>query len=588
MKSLSKALLFGFSFSLFIFMMSAQVSANTFVHLFEWTWDDIAKECEFLGETGYSAVQISPPNEHRMLLGRPWYERYQPVSYKLTSRSGDRQDLIDMINACHAEGVEVYADAVINHMASCRPDCDQDQPQYGNQGVAGSTYNLGWYQFHNLFDTTDQGRVSGSLNSYLWDHFHHGCDGVSDWNDPWQVQNCELERLADLATERDDVQNTIANYLASLWAIGIDGLRIDAAKHMPAAELNDILWKAAQAANVRIEGTNINPGGAKSVLVFQEFIGNPPDAAGAYSNGKVTEFNFGVAEAKAMMWWDGINPSNAGDLIGWWNMQNSYYVVNFIDNHDNQRGHGGGGAVFAHKGGDGLNYGIRNDHAAYKLANIFMLAYPYGYPKVMSSYRFGNGELWDDQHWEQDIWSVSGMAVNDDFLGPPHDGNHKGSLAASDYADAANWTTRNVWNGTTNTCFDSGSKWMCEHRWRQISGMVGFRKATSSAWMVSNWWDDNYGQLAFGRGNKGFVVINGAQHTNPNALGPEGNSWFQTGMPAGNYCDVIHSTRSSNGSSCVGDNSATIAPITVYSDGKANFPAGNIDAMAIHVDSKLN
>ena len=72
--------------------------ATVFVHLFEWTWNDIAQECEdFLGPKGYFAVQISPPNEHRLLLGRPWYERYQPVSYKLTSRSGTRQEFLQML-----------------------------------------------------------------------------------------------------------------------------------------------------------------------------------------------------------------------------------------------------------------------------------------------------------------------------------------------------------------------------------------------------------------------------------------------------------------------------------------------------------
>jgi alpha-amylase len=63
---------------------AAPANATVFVHLFEWTWNDIAQECEdFLGPMGYFAVQISPPNEHRLLLGRPWYERYQPVTYKL-------------------------------------------------------------------------------------------------------------------------------------------------------------------------------------------------------------------------------------------------------------------------------------------------------------------------------------------------------------------------------------------------------------------------------------------------------------------------------------------------------------------------
>src|SRR5215211_7818392 len=56
------------------------------VHLFEWRWPDVARECEdFLGPRGFAAVQISPPNEHAVVSGNPWYERYQPVSYRIES-----------------------------------------------------------------------------------------------------------------------------------------------------------------------------------------------------------------------------------------------------------------------------------------------------------------------------------------------------------------------------------------------------------------------------------------------------------------------------------------------------------------------
>ena len=38
------------------------------VHLFEWRWDDIADECEnFLAPKGYCGVQVSPPNEYRVV-----------------------------------------------------------------------------------------------------------------------------------------------------------------------------------------------------------------------------------------------------------------------------------------------------------------------------------------------------------------------------------------------------------------------------------------------------------------------------------------------------------------------------------------
>eukprot|EP00438_Fugacium_kawagutii_P013750 Skav218826 [mRNA] locus=scaffold2959:41923:45728:+ [translate_table: standard] len=39
---------------------------QVFVHLFEWSWDDVAKECEnWLGPKGYDAVQVSPPTASR-------------------------------------------------------------------------------------------------------------------------------------------------------------------------------------------------------------------------------------------------------------------------------------------------------------------------------------------------------------------------------------------------------------------------------------------------------------------------------------------------------------------------------------------
>jgi alpha-amylase len=51
------------------------------------------------------------------------------------------------------------------------------------------------------------------------------------------VQNCELAALADLRTESDYVRGKIAEYLNALLAMGVDGFRIDAAKHMPSGDI---------------------------------------------------------------------------------------------------------------------------------------------------------------------------------------------------------------------------------------------------------------------------------------------------------------------------------------------------------------
>lgn len=78
------------------------------VQLFEWKWSDIARECEdFLAPIGYGGVQISPPNENVIIPNRPWYERYQPISYLLKTRSGDEKDFLDMTTRCNAVGVRL-------------------------------------------------------------------------------------------------------------------------------------------------------------------------------------------------------------------------------------------------------------------------------------------------------------------------------------------------------------------------------------------------------------------------------------------------------------------------------------------------
>jgi len=56
-------------------------AGDVFVHLFEWKWTDIAAECEnVLGPAGFTAVQVSPPQEHSITPTHDWSERYQPVS----------------------------------------------------------------------------------------------------------------------------------------------------------------------------------------------------------------------------------------------------------------------------------------------------------------------------------------------------------------------------------------------------------------------------------------------------------------------------------------------------------------------------
>lgn len=154
---------------------------STMVHLFEWKWDDIASECErFLGPRGYGGIQISPPNENLAIWSRqrPWWERYQPISYRLVTRSGNEQQFANMVRRCNDAGVRIYVDAIINHMTGTWNE---------NTGTGGSTANFGNWHYPG---------VPYGRNDFNWPHcviqsHDYGC--CAD-----RVRNCELSGLKDL------------------------------------------------------------------------------------------------------------------------------------------------------------------------------------------------------------------------------------------------------------------------------------------------------------------------------------------------------------------------------------------------------
>ena len=60
--------------------------------------------------------------------------------------------------------------------------------------------------------------------------------------------------------------------------------------------------------------------------------------------------------------------------------------------------------------------------------------------------------------------------------------------------------------------------------------MVKFRNIVGDQ-PVTNWWNNNDNQIAFSRGNKGFIAIN---NDNFNL-----NQKLKTNLPKGVYCDII-------------------------------------------------
>jgi alpha-amylase len=181
---------------------------------------------------GYGGVQVSPVNDHALINSpyRPWWQRYQPASYKLVSRSGNEQEFINMVNRCNKAGVRIYVDAIINHMAAIT-----------GTGSAGTQFNAGTKYFPD---------VPYGPNDFNDRNCRTGSGDIENYNDVNQVRNCKLVGLPDLATGSEYVRNKIAEFLNRLIDLGVAGFRIDAAKHMWPGDLQAIYSKLK---NVRSE-----------------------------------------------------------------------------------------------------------------------------------------------------------------------------------------------------------------------------------------------------------------------------------------------------------------------------------------------
>src|SRR2546423_28415 len=171
-----------------------------------------------------------------------------------------------MVHRCHAVGVGIYVDAVINHMTN------YPSPGVGSNGTAYTKYN-----YPGLYTSSD---------------FHTPCT-VSNYQSAANVQDCELFGLPDLNTGLASVRQKIAGYLIMLARLSVAGFRVDAAKHIQQVELDDIL--AIVDSTLTAEGRPIPyyllevSGGAGEALSPRDYFGEAYGSGGAAD---ITEFTF--------------------------------------------------------------------------------------------------------------------------------------------------------------------------------------------------------------------------------------------------------------------------------------------------------
>lgn len=288
-------------------------------------WKGMKNNLDYLSGMGVRAVWISgvQMNDQGRDKNYTPYHMYHPTDfYRVDPAMGTFQDLKDLIDACHARGIYVILDVVINHCADKNglPGNNyNDDKQYWPGGYG----NFVWWDSNNKhawpFDDLQWFHNNGTINN--WDAYPENVLG-------------QFKGTDDLKTESAYVQTALGDAFKNLIsATDCDGFRVDAIKHV---EKN---WCLQWADDMRKHAASL---GKNDFILFGEYFSYDNGALASYVT-SAGSFNsalfFPMANTIKSVFVDG---AGTGQLTQALAAKSQYgegenRLVAFIDNHDLDR-----------------------------------------------------------------------------------------------------------------------------------------------------------------------------------------------------------------------------------------------------------
>lgn len=195
-------------------MPEATEDGNIF-HAFCWKYNDITANLASIAEANFKSIQVSPVQQPKNG-GTTWWSFYQPLSFSIADNStlGSKEELKTLCDEAAKYNISIIADIVFNHLANIddnhleedgtptvSPDVEAYEPEiYANRNASGDVAT-----FHH----NKNAKGSGAITQY----YAYG-------------------NLPDLNTANPVVQKRSLDLLKECIDVGIDGFRLDAAKHI--------------------------------------------------------------------------------------------------------------------------------------------------------------------------------------------------------------------------------------------------------------------------------------------------------------------------------------------------------------------
>lgn len=286
-------------------------------------WKGLRDKLDYLSDMGVNAIWMSgvQMNAQGRDLNYTPYHMYHPTDFwRVDPAQGTFQELKDLIDACHARGIYVILDVVVNHMADLAGIPGTDDKWYWPNGRSDYNWWDGGRKHRAPFDRLDWFHNNGTIN--CWDCYPETLLG-------------QFKGTDDLATDRADVQNELDLAFKNLIsATDCDGFRVDAIKHVAYD------WIKKWADDMRKHAASI---GKSDFILFGEYFSYDNNALASYCKDEGYSFNsalfFPMQQTMKGVFVQG---AWTGWLTQSLNAKNGYgeganRLVAFLDNHDVNR-----------------------------------------------------------------------------------------------------------------------------------------------------------------------------------------------------------------------------------------------------------
>ena len=228
-------------------------------HAFCWKYSDITANLPSIAEQAFKSIQISPVQQPKSG-GASWWSFYQPLSFSIATNSplGTKEELRTLCTEAEKYHISIIADVVLNHMANIDEEhLEQDDTPTIYPGV--EEYEPYLYQHRN-----DSGETAT---------FHHNMNAQGS-GAVTQKYSFPGSKLPDLNTANPYVQERALSLLKECIDVGIDGFRLDAAKHIETPTdpqyASDYFPNVTEAAKQYYKGKT-----GEDLYIYGEILGDP-------------------------------------------------------------------------------------------------------------------------------------------------------------------------------------------------------------------------------------------------------------------------------------------------------------------------